>query len=161
MFCKHTNYEQAVRAPLIISVGRGAGNVKRGTKAESPSEFVDIFPTLCELAGLPIPGSVEGLSLVPILGNPDAVVHEAALEQFPRDNNKMGYTLRDKRYRYVKWVKMDYYGGERSGPMDSHELYDYSTDPLETINQADNPEYKSAVENFERLFKQRGIAQEK
>ncbi len=158
MFCKHTNYEQAVRSPLIFAA---PGQKAKGVKSESPSEFVDIFPTLCELAGLPIPGSVEGLSLVPILGNPDAMVHEAALEQYPRNNSLMGYTLRDKRYRYVKWVKMDYYGGERSGPMDANELYDYEKDPLETVNLAGNPEYREVVANFERIFKKRGIAQEK
>jgi len=158
MFCKHTNYEQAVRAPLIFAA---PGLKAKGEKTLAPTEFVDIFPTLCDLAGLPIPGSVEGKSLVPILGNPEAKVREAALEQFPRGNDKMGYTLRDKRYRYVKWVKMDYYGGERTGPTVATELYDYEKDPLETVNLANNPEYKKVVEKFERLFKERGIAQEK
>jgi len=161
MFCKHTNYEQAVRSPLVISVGQGAGSVERGTKTESPSEFVDIFPTLCELAGLPIPENVEGLSLVSILEDPKAMVHEAALEQYPRNNKLMGYSLRDKRYRYIKWVEMDYYGGERFGPMDANELYDYEKDPLESVNLAANPEYKDVVANFERILKKRGIAQEK
>ncbi len=158
MFCKHTNYEQAVRAPLIFAA---PAQKAKGVKTESPTEFVDIFPTLCELAGLPVPKSCEGLSLVPILESPEAMVHEAGLEQYPRNNNKMGYTLRDKRYRYVKWVKMDYYAGERSGPMDANELYDYEKDPLETVNLANNPEYKDVIANFERIFKKRGIAQEK
>jgi arylsulfatase A-like enzyme len=158
MFCKHTNYEQAVRSPLILAA---PGQKTKGAKTESPSEFVDIFPTLCELAGLPIPGSVEGLSLVSILDDPGAMVHEAALEQYPRDNNKMGYSLRDKRYRYIKWVKMDYYGGERTGPVADRELYDYEKDPLETVNLAGNPEYKDVIANFERILKKRGIAQEK
>jgi len=158
MFCKHTNYEQAVRAPLIFVAPK---QKERGVKTESPSEFVDIFPTLCELAGLPIPQSVEGKSLVPILEDPTEMVHEAALEAYPRDSNKMGYSLRDKRYRYVKWVKMDYYEGERSGPMVANELYDYEKDPLETVNLASNPEYKAVVANFERVLAKRGIAQEK
>ncbi|MDF7824051.1 sulfatase [Pontiellaceae bacterium B12227] len=158
MFCKHTNYEQAVRAPLIFVA---PGQKAKGAKTESPSEFVDIFPTLCELAGLPIPGRVEGLSLVPVLDNPEAIVHEAALEAYPRNNSMMGYTLRDKRYRYVKWVKMDYYAGERSGPTVATELYDYEKDPQETVNLAGNPEYKAVVEKFEHLFRQRGIAQGK
>jgi arylsulfatase A-like enzyme len=158
MFCKHTNYEQAVRSPLIFAAPKQKA---KGAKTESPSEFVDIFPTLCELAGLPVPGSVEGLSLVSILNDPDVMVHEAALEQYPRNNSLMGYSLRDKRYRYVKWVKMDYYAGERSGPMDANELYDYEKDPDETVNLAGNPEYKDVVANFERILKKRGIAQEK
>jgi arylsulfatase A-like enzyme len=158
MFCKHTNYEQAVRSPLIFAAPR---QKVKGAKTESPSEFVDIFPTLCELAGLAIPKSCEGRSLVPILENPTVMVREAGLEQFPRGKDKMGYTLRDKRYRYVKWVKIDYYGGERTGPTVAIELYDYEKDPLERVNLADNPEYKQVVEKFERLFKKRGIAQEK
>jgi arylsulfatase A-like enzyme len=158
MFCKHTNYEQAVRAPLIFA----APNLKtKGEKTQSPTEFVDIFPTLCDLAGLPIPESCEGKSLLPILGNPTAKVREAALEQFPRGKDKMGYTLRDERYRYVKWVKMNYYDGERTGPTVATELYDYEKDPLETVNLASNPEYKKVVEKFEQLFKERGIGQEK
>ena len=158
MFCKHTNYEQAVRSPLIFAA---PGQKTKGVQTESPSEFVDIFPTLCELAGLPVPEQVQGLSLVSILNDPQAMVHEAALEQYPRNNSLMGYSLRDKRYRYVKWVKMDYYGGERFGPMDANELYDYDKDPLEKINQAGNPEYKDVVANFERILKKRGVAQEK
>jgi arylsulfatase A-like enzyme len=158
MFCKHTNYEQAVRAPLIFA----APNLKaKGEKTQSPTEFVDIFPTLCDLAGLPIPESCEGKSLLPILGNPTAKVREAALEQFPRGKDKMGYTLRDERYRYVKWVKMNYYDGERTGPTVATELYDYEKDPLETVNLASNPEYKKVVEKFEQLFKERNIGQEK
>jgi arylsulfatase A-like enzyme len=157
MFCKHSNYEQAVRAPLIIAA---PGQESKGAKSVSPTEFVDIFPTLCDLVGLPTPKSVEGLSLVPVINNPTATVHEAAIEQYPRDNNKMGYTLRDKRYRYVKWVKMDYYGGERTGPVVARELYDYEADPLETVNLAGRPESEAIIAKFERLFRERGVAQE-
>jgi iduronate 2-sulfatase len=155
MFCKHTNYEQAVRAPLIIAC---PGQKMKGEKTDSPTEFVDIFPTLCELAGLPEPASCEGLSLVPILRNPDASVRAAALGQYPREN-KMGYTLRDKRYRYIKWVRMDYHGGARTGPMANNELYDYEKDPLETVNLASNPEYRDVVEKFELIFHERDVAQ--
>jgi iduronate 2-sulfatase len=158
MWCKHTNYEQAVRSPLIFAA---PAQKRKGSKTESPSEFVDIFPTLCELSGLPIPGSCEGLSLVPILGNPEAMVREAALEQYPRWPSRMGYTLRSKRYRFVKWVENDYKNGTVTGPTVDAELYDYETDPLETVNLANNPEYKEVVAKFERLFKERGIAQEK
>jgi len=158
MFCKHTNYEQAVRSPLIFAAPQQKA---KGTKTDSPTEFVDIFPTLCELTGLPIPESIEGVSLVPILNNPRAMVREASLEQYPRDNNKMGYSLRDKRYRYIKWVKMNYYTGERTGPTVDTELYDYETDPYETVNLAKNPEYRNVVAKFERILKKRGIAQER
>jgi len=157
MFCKHTNYEQAVRAPLIIAA---PGQKAKGTASESPSEFIDIFPTLCDLLDLPIPERLEGLSLVPVLENPIAGVREAALEQYPRDK-KMGYSLRDKRYRYIKWIDVKYYAGDRAGPMVAVELYDLEKDPDETINQAANPEYGKVVARFEQIFKQRGVAQAK
>ena len=156
MFCKHSNYEQAVRSPLIFSA---PGQKAKGVTTESPSEFVDIFPTLCELASIPIPARVEGSSLVPILDNPNAIVRESAMEQYPR-NDMMGYTLRDKRYRYVKWVENQYKQGRLHGATVATELYDYQTDPLETVNQAANPEYKAVIEKFEAQFRERGVAQE-
>jgi arylsulfatase A-like enzyme len=158
MFCKHSNYEQAVRAPLIFAAPQQKA---KGAKTSSASEFVDIFPTLCDLIGVPKPKSVEGRSLARVLDDPSAKVREAGMEQYPRNDDKMGYTLRDSRYRYVKWVKMNYYQGERIGTIEATELYDYDKDPLETVNLAAQPEYKEVVAKFERLFKERGVAQAK
>jgi len=157
-WCKHTNFEQASRAPLIIAA---PGQKTKGARSESPSEFVDIFPTLCELAGLPIPDCLEGKSLVPILNNPQAMVREAAMGQYPRRINgrpAMGYSLRSKRFRYVKWLVMDYYKGERTGLLAARELYDMKNDPLETVNLAEQPEYKEVIDHFEKLFARRGVA---
>ena len=154
MFCKHSNYEQAVRSPLIFSA---PDQKTKGVTTESPSEFVDIFPTLCELAGIRIPARVEGLSLVPILDDPNAIVRESAMEQYPR-KNMMGYTLRDTRYRYIKWVKKNTQGSGYSTVV-ATELYDYTMDPLETVNQAANPEYAAVIEKFEAQFRARKVAQ--
>ncbi len=151
MFCKHTNYEQAVRSPLIFATPK---QKTKGAKTVAPSEFVDIFPTLCDLAGVPVPKGIEGLSLTTILDDPSASVREAAMGQFPR-HQSMGYTLRDPRYRYVKWV------GEAGGALLATELYDLEKDPLETVNQASNPEFADVVARFESLFKQRVVAQGK
>ena len=159
MWCKHSNFEQAVRAPLIIAA---PSQKAKGQHAEAPTAFVDIFPTLCELAGLPIPPEVQGKSLVPMLNDPRASVREAALGQYPRNmdgNSVMGYTLRNKRYRYVKWIMMDYYQGERSGPLVATELYDFQHDPYETVNQAENPDLKPVVDMFERIFREMNVAQ--
>jgi arylsulfatase A-like enzyme len=158
MWCKHSNFEQAVRAPLIISAPSFAA-----AKSDSPVGFIDIYPTLCDLAGLPKPAHLQGLSLVPILKNPKASVREAVLSQYPRGSNGkpvMGYTLRSDRYRYVKWLQMNYEKGERSGRLIGTELYDYEKDPLETVSQAGNPDYQEVVARFESLFKQMNVAQE-
>jgi len=77
---KATNYEVATRVPLIVAAPGAVGN-GQGTRALA--EFVDVYPTLCELAGLPRPAHLEGVSLVPVLKNPAATVKAAARSQFP------------------------------------------------------------------------------
>ena len=67
--------------------------------------------------------------------------------------------MRSKRYRYVKWLQMDYRRGDRAGLLVATELYDYEKDPRETMCQADNPEYKAIVDQFEALFEQMKVAQ--
>jgi iduronate 2-sulfatase len=64
MWCKHTNYEQATRSPLIIA---SPGMQAAGTPSASPVEFVDIYPTLLELTGLTPAGELHGTSLTPTL----------------------------------------------------------------------------------------------
>lgn len=149
MWCKHTNYEQATRSPLIISRPQ---NGPRGAKSASPVEFVDVFPTLCDLAGLPKPPALEGCSLVPILENPEVKVKEVAVSQYPRGHGKdelMGYAFRDKRYRYIEWVPK----GKPGGQPVATELYDYQTDPLETKNLATDPERAEALANMRGIAK--------
>ena len=60
---KHSNFEQATRSPLMIYVPDGNKTVK----VSLPTEFVDLFPTLCELSGVPIPENLDGKSLVPFI----------------------------------------------------------------------------------------------
>lgn len=80
---KHTNLEQATRAPLIIA---GPG-IKPG-KSNSLSEHLDIFPTICDLAGLAIPSQLQGKSLKPIMQNNAASVKEFSISQYPRKLSK-------------------------------------------------------------------------
>jgi arylsulfatase A-like enzyme len=158
MWCKHSNFEQAARAPLIIS----APGQPKGTKTMSPTGFVDIFPTLCELASLPIPTQLQGKSIVKLMSDPKASVRKAIMSQYPRSIDgqpAMGYTLRDERYRYVKWLQMNFRGGARKGLLIGAELYDYQTDPNETVNQAENPKFAAIVQRFEDIFAEMGVAQ--
>jgi hypothetical protein len=91
--------------------------------------------------------------------DPNASLRFAALSQYPRGGRRMGYTLRSKRFRYVKWLQMNYKTGERTGRLIATELYDYENDPLETVNQSSNPDYKAVVKAFENEFKRRNVAQ--
>ena len=158
MWCKHSNFEQACRAPLLIA----APGMPTGNKTDAPVGFVDVFPTLCALAGLPIPSQLQGKSIAPLMTNPAGSVREAILSQYPRrvdGQPVMGYTLRDKRYRYVKWVQMDFRKGERSGLLVARELYDYQTNPHETVNLATAPAHAPLVDRFEAIFKRMNVAQ--
>lgn len=127
-WCKHTNYEQATRIPLLVA---GPG-IEPGVAADSFVETVDIYPTLCQLAGLPAPEGLDGESFEEVLQDPGTVVRESAVQVYPR-RRRIGQTVRTARYRLVEWKS-------RRAPAE-YELYDYQEDPGETVNlAADRPE---------------------
>ena len=136
MWTKHTNYEQANRIPLIFS---GARVTSAGQSSNAIVETVDVFPTIADLAGLPLPDGpqpIDGKSLVPILRDPATSVRDHAYHCFPRSNNRLGRAIRTERFRLVEWKQ---WGGEADSA--DYELYDYRTDPNETTNIAlDQPQ---------------------
>ncbi|MDH7480649.1 MAG: sulfatase-like hydrolase/transferase [Armatimonadota bacterium] len=144
LWCKHTNFEVATRSPLIISA---PGQKNKGAKTDALVEFVDIYPTLCELAGLPIPDNLEGTSAVPVMNNPKRKWKKAAFSQYPRPGNVMGYSMRTDRYRYTEWIKRD------SGDVVAVELYDYEKDPLGNVNIAGLPENKELVAKLSKQLR--------
>jgi iduronate 2-sulfatase len=134
-WCKHSNYEEATRIPLLISA---PGVTKPGTRTQALVETVDLYPTLVELARLPMaknPQPLEGKSLVPVLKKPSRENKEAIFHVYPRsrkgDGAILGRAVRTERYRLVEWKKP-------GAPADTaeFELYDYKTDPAETKNLA-------------------------
>ncbi len=154
MWCKHTNFEQATRAPLIIA----APGFPKGQVAHTLSEFVDIFPTLCELANLPVPGNLDGVSLVPALQDPRTEVKEYAISQYHRNAKGVkveGYAIRTKRYRYVEWLRQEIRLTQKydTTSVVANELYDYQTDPLETVSLAPLPEYRDLVTHFRQILR--------
>ncbi|MGC9347399.1 MAG: sulfatase [Anaerolineae bacterium] len=139
-WCKHTNFEIDARAPMLISVpGKTSGE-----RTAALVEFVDMYPTLCELCGLRVPEHCEGLSLVPLLDDPDRAWKSAAFSQYPRRGGEvMGTTMRTDRYRYTQWEDA------ASGEVLARELYDHAEDPHENVNAALNPAYAEVVEELE------------
>ena len=128
IWTKHTNFEQANRIPIIIVA---PGLAKPGSVTSQLAETVDIFPTLSELAGLPAskgPQPIDGVSLVPVLKNPNARVRDHAFHAYPR-GKKLGRAIRTQRYRLVEWKNHSDSKAEVE-----YELYDYKTDPWETQN---------------------------
>lgn len=168
-WAKHSCYEDAARAPLMI---RAPGMSSLGTAGRTcriPVEFVDIFPTLVDLASLPAPVQPaglegQGISLRPLLEDPVQPWKKAAFSQYQRNiggsgvtnpGNGMGYTIRTSRYRYTEWwrTQSDLDGNGDSLNRDvklfstpEHvELYDMLTDPKATVNLAENPSYAGLV----------------
>ncbi len=153
LWCKHTNFEDATRAPLIIAAPGMAPSI-----TNSQTEHIDIFPTLCELSRLSIPAVLDGKSLVTLMKNPSSKGKEYSVSQYPRSSDGvetdrqgyaeakvMGYSIRNKDYRYTVWMNNGY---RSTQPYDEKlligaELYDYKKDPLETINVANEKEYKA------------------
>ena len=129
---KRTLFEQSARSPLIIRVPGAKGN---GTVCTRIVEFVDIYPTLTDLADLKSPSGLEGRSLKPLLQNPLAEWNGTAITQVLRPADKrlvkpvMGRSIRTARWRYSDWAE------GQAGV----ELYDHASDPLEFNNLALKP----------------------
>lgn len=130
MWTKHSNFEQATRSPLIIYNPK----TRAAQKIISPTEFVDIFPTLTDLAQIVPPSNVDGTSLLPMMMGQQQSVKEFAVSQYPR-NNKMGYSFRTAARRYTLWIDKSKIGQKISSKdIVQEELFDYNSDPLETKN---------------------------
>lgn len=147
MWCKHTNYEQATHIPLLVA----APNAKAGVRTSSLVESVDIYPTLCELAGIKAPEGLDGRSIAATLNDQTVPTKDHTIHVYPRTGTDktplIGRAIRTQRHRLVEWKKI-------GAPVSSAdlELYDYQTDPLETKNVA--AEQPSVVAKLQGLLAQ-------
>jgi len=150
MWEKHSNFEQATHVPLIFSIPS-----QTPYKTNMPVEFVDIYPTLCELAGLELPEHLSGESLVKLINGNEVRKDQYAISQYMR-GDKMGYAIRDRQYRYVEWLEE----GPHVNPtadmtkVDARQLFDYKRDPLEKVNFADMDEYKEEQSRLAEMLHQ-------
>ena len=135
LWCKHCCFETSMQIPLII---RGPG-VKNGGKTKALTETIDIYPTLCELAGLPIPEHTAGASLTPLLKNPASSWSGVAVGRY-----RQGDTLRTDHHRFTEFTTTR---GKRVARM----LYDHRADPQEDDNISEKP---SQVDVAKRLARQ-------
>jgi len=151
LWCKHTDFEQATHAPLIFS-----SPAIKPSVVNNVTEFVDIFPTICDLAGLEIPEQLDGKSLKGLMKNPKSTFKEYAVSQYPRSGpgketerlgyasaEYMGYSIRTKQYRFTMWMKSKFRSSQpfNESLIYGMELYDYKKDPNETVNVVDDKEY--------------------
>ncbi len=134
MWGKSTVFENATRAPLIVS----APNYTKGKRSTRFVEYVDIYATLCDLAGIKTPDYTEGTSFKPLLINPQKEWKKATFSQFPRGSKMEGYSIRTDEFRYTEWRNPN-------GTTDSIELYDHRENDIESINIAYNEGNESII----------------
>lgn len=141
---KHNNYEGATRVPLIVAV---PGQKTAGQKSDAVVEFVDIYPSLVELAGLPLPAGLDGQSFKPLLDDPQQRWDKVAFSQYPK-GGYLGTAMRTDRYRYVEWQ-------DKNGQLAARELYDHARDPQENENVAGQPDQAAVLDQLGRLMRER------
>lgn len=151
-WCKMTNYEIDTRVPLIVSA---PGARTAGGRSKGLVELVDLYPTLCDLAGLEPPGDIEGTSFARLLDDPDLSWKRAVFSQFQRvgvlraadGEEYMGRAVRTDQHRYVEWSHWP------DGEFAARELYDLEADPLENVNVVDLPHHAVVVEEMSDFLK--------
>ena len=120
LWCKHSCYETSMRIPLIVR----APGVNGAQQTAGLTESIDIYPTLCELAGLALPQHLQGRSFVPLLHNPNATWKDAVIGRFTN-----GDTIRTDQFRFTEYT-------DGKGQAVAKMLYDHESDPQEDVNVA-------------------------
>ena len=168
---KNTAFEVANNAPMIIRI---PGVTNGGLVTDKLVEFVDLFPTLAELAGLPtvpycpsgnmsrtVKMCTEGTSIVPLFKDPTTTKwKDRVFYQYPHylghgEHFCMGYSMRTEQYRYTEWVHYNYDAEVKANWTDicATELYDHHVDPHETNNIADDIMLKETQQELSRKIK--------
>jgi arylsulfatase A-like enzyme len=130
---KFTLWEEATRAPLVMVA---PGVTRPGGVCKRTVDFMGIYPTVCDLAGLPVPEHVQGSSLKPLLANPEAAWDRPALTTYMFGN----HAVRSAKWRYIRY---------NDG---SEELYDEERDPMEWTNLAARPELAAVKAELARFL---------
>jgi iduronate 2-sulfatase len=141
-WCKHTNFELDTHVPMIIS----DPDLPKGTRTNALTEFVDIYPTLAELCGLPVAEDLEGVSVVPLMEDHKKRWKKAAFSQYPRPKNMMGYSMRTDQYRYTEWID------KKTSEVKFRELYDLKNDPLCKESIVFKPENEKLVAELHEMM---------
>jgi len=133
---KHNTLHNSLHAPLIVC----APGARKANRTDRLVEFVDIYPTLCELTGIPIPGHVQGRSFVPLMNDPRRKWKPAVFCKWSGCQ-----AVKTDRYLYTEWRK----GGKVTHRM----LFDHKTDLMENTNIAASPEAKQTVDRLSKLLR--------
>jgi iduronate 2-sulfatase len=131
-------FEVGVRVPFIMRVPGAAGN---GKASSGTVQFLDLYPTLIELCGLPQAQGIQGVSFAPLLDNPDHPWNHPAFS-VSKTKAGVGKTVRTDRWRYTWW----------EDGVNGHVLFDEQADPHELKNLADDPAHAETVAKMKGLL---------
>jgi iduronate 2-sulfatase len=155
-WCKQTNYDIDLRVPLIVHV---PGQTSDGVPCNKLVELVDLYPTLCDAAGIEIPAKLEGTSFLPLLADPSMKWKSAAFSQFhrsprvtPDGGRYMGLSVVTHRYHFVEWRNWDHVKGV-AGELVATELYDRQSDPDENTNISGSESNTQIVNNLSQRLR--------
>jgi arylsulfatase A-like enzyme len=130
---KFALWEEATRAPFIWVV---PGVTKAGGVCKAPVDFMSVYPTLCELSGIPKPAWAEGDNIKSLLADPAASWDKVAITTFGQNN----HAIRTDPWRYIRYANGD------------EELYDHNNDPYEWTNLATKPEQADIKKELAKHF---------
>ena len=140
-WCKHSNFNIVNNAPLIVKV---PGNKKKGPESKVV-EFVDVYPTLCDAAGLQIPEHTEGESMMKLIKGEDKDWKNCAIVKW-----HSGVTYFDRNIGYTQW-------NDKQGKQQAEMLFLYRNDAAETKNVADDPANAEIIKEAKaKILKYRG-----
>lgn len=134
---KRSLFEESARVPFIFSM---PGMKTGGQQSGGLIELIDVFPTLCDLCGVPAPAQLQGKSLRPQIDDTATSVHDAAFTQARRGKNAefWGRTIRTTRWRCTEW----------DAGKNGIELYDHDADPHEYTNLANDPKHAEVLKDL-------------
>lgn len=135
---KVTVYEKGTRAPFIMA---GSGVHKKGVESDAMFEFIDIYPTLADMAGLQAPEHLEGKSFKSVITNPSKPFR-SEVKALTRRGDFFGAMVKNNDWRYIEWDN-----GKKG-----RELYNQHTDPIEYNNLAEDPEYSEVIHEMKALL---------
>lgn len=144
MWGKSANFHLDTHVPLMIYTPDCPGT---GQTSPALIEYVDIYPTLTDLAGIDTPAYLEGTSLTPLLKSPGREWKTAVFAQYPR-HDREGFVIQTRDFRYIEWRKRT--GGGPVGEIVGRELYDHRENKIEAENLANQPEFADVVTDLSK-----------
>jgi len=140
-------YEESIRVPLIICAP-GMVDIVPGKTLDRLALNIDVAPTILDMAGIPIPAVMDGLSLYPAISGRDSLArvdffmeHVGVIDVETPIPDSMG--VRTDAWKYIRYVNVD---------PEVEEIYHIKVDPMETSNLADDPNYSDVKDDLRRRY---------